>query len=143
MRCCAIFNDQHNSSLLSTFYAWHFRMRFNSVVRVIILSRNLFPMLTVCLVCPVLCSQFFQCSQLFVLRRETCTCWHVPAHSLTNQVILHSFKKSVHYCSDECVYPVVVTLVIQAGAGNAAQLVDASKEGQLATDETDLRLDAN
>ena len=40
-------------------------------------------------------------------------------------------------------YPVVVTLVIQAGAGNAAQLVDASKEGQLATDETDLRLDAN
>ena len=67
----------------------------------------------------------------------------MPSHSLTNQVILRSFKKSVHYCSDECVYPVVVTLVIQAGAGNAAQLVDASKEGQLARDETDLRLEAN
>ena len=38
--------------------------------------------------------------------------------------------------------PVVVILVIQAGAGDAAQLVDASKEGQLARDETDLRLEA-
>ena len=44
-------------------------------------------------------------------------------------------------------YPVVLTLlvhgVVQAGANVVAHLADASKRGQFARDESDLRLEAN